>query len=111
MPDESQIQRVFNNLVQNAIQAIPDEREGEISISLENEDDNVLIMIKDNGNGISDELRDKIFVPNFTTKTGGMGLGLAMVRNIIESADGEIWFETVEDEGTTFYVRLKRMGE
>lgn len=109
--DENQIQRVFNNLVQNAIQAIPDDREGEINISLEDENDNVLIMIKDNGSGISDELRDKIFVPNFTTKTGGMGLGLAMVRNIIESADGEIWFETVEGEGTTFYVRLKRMGE
>ncbi len=107
--DENQMQRAFNNLVQNAIQAIPDGKEGEVKISLEEENEHVLIIIRDNGTGISEDLREKIFVPNFTTKTGGMGLGLAMVRNIIESVDGEIWFETVEDEGTTFYIRLKRL--
>lgn len=107
--DENQMQRAFNNLVQNAIQAIPDGREGEVKISLEEENEHVLIIINDNGTGISEDLKEKIFVPNFTTKTGGMGLGLAMVRNIIESTDGEIWFETSEGEGTTFYIRLRRL--
>lgn len=108
--DENQMQRAFNNLVQNAIQAIPDDREGRIDISLELENDFVLIKIKDNGTGIDEEVKDKIFVPNFTTKTGGMGLGLAMVRNIIESAAGEIWFETEIGEGTTFFIRLKKVS-
>lgn len=107
--DENQVQRAFNNLVQNAIQAIPDDREGEININLEVENGYVLIRIEDNGIGIDESVKDKIFVPNFTTKTGGMGLGLAMVRNIIESAAGEIWFETEIGEGTTFFIRLKRV--
>ncbi|MBA3705267.1 MAG: HAMP domain-containing histidine kinase, partial [Bacteroidetes bacterium] len=62
--------------------------------------------ITDNGIGIDKAVSDKIFVPNFTTKTGGMGLGLAMVKNILENAGGKIWFETQAGLGTTFYVSL-----
>jgi len=62
--------------------------------------------VKDNGAGIPDDLREKIFVPNFTTKTSGMGLGLAMVKNIIETSNGKIWFETELEKGTVFYVSL-----
>jgi signal transduction histidine kinase len=65
-----------------------------------------LISVSDNGNGIDEEVLDKIFVPNFTTKTGGMGLGLAMVKNIVETANGRIWFETKAGFGTTFFVSL-----
>jgi len=54
---------------------------------------------------------DKIFVPNFTTKTTGMGLGLAMVKNIVEGCDGKIWFETKENVGSTFYVSLPEHKE
>jgi two-component system nitrogen regulation sensor histidine kinase NtrY len=62
--------------------------------------------VKDNGTGIPTEVQESIFVPNFTTKSSGMGLGLAMVKNIIEGMGGEIWFETKLDVGTTFYIRL-----
>ena len=66
----------------------------------------LVLSIQDNGTGISDELRDKIFSPNFTTKNSGMGLGLALVKNIIESSEGEIWFESTENVGTTFFISL-----
>ena len=67
--------------------------------------------VQDNGSGIPDEQKDKVFVPNFTTKNSGMGLGLAMTKNIIETAHGEIWFDSAENVGTTFYVKLPEMAE
>ncbi len=106
MADKEQLLRVFNNLIKNAIQAIPEERNGKIEIKLQQENQFYIITIKDNGIGISDDVLDKIFVPNFTTKTGGMGLGLAMVKSIIESSKGKIGFETKSGEGTVFYVSL-----
>lgn len=106
MADKEQLLRVFNNLIKNAIQAIPEDKNGEIEICLKQQEQNYLISIKDNGSGISSDVRDKIFVPNFTTKTAGMGLGLAMVKSIIESHNGKIWFETEENRGTTFYIQL-----
>jgi two-component system, NtrC family, nitrogen regulation sensor histidine kinase NtrY len=65
-----------------------------------------LISVKDNGIGISDEQHEKIFVPNFTTKSSGSGLGLAMVQQIITAHNGSIYFESKEGEGSTFYVEL-----
>jgi signal transduction histidine kinase len=104
--DKEQILRVFNNLIKNAIQAIPEDRKGKIMVSLKKEKMQFLISVSDNGNGIDEDVLDKIFVPNFTTKTGGMGLGLAMVKNIVETANGRIWFETKAGFGTTFFVSL-----
>lgn len=104
--DKEQLLRVFNNLIKNAIQAIPEDKAGRIEIRLKVDEQVYIISIKDNGMGISDEVLDKIFVPNFTTKTAGMGLGLAMVKNIIESINGRIWFETSVHAGTTFYIAL-----
>jgi signal transduction histidine kinase len=75
-------------------------------VSLKKEKMQFLISVSDNGNGIDEDVLDKIFVPNFTTKTGGMGLGLAMVKNIVETANGRIWFETKAGFGTTFFVSL-----
>ena len=66
----------------------------------------MIIAIKDNGEGINEEVVKRIFQPYFTTKSSGTGLGLAMTRKIIEFWKGTIWFETVEGEGTTFFVRL-----
>ena len=103
--DKDQISRVITNIVKNAIQAIPGDREGVINVAIEDKD-GILIAIKDNGTGIPEDKQDKIFVPNFTTKTTGMGLGLAMVKNIVENANGEIWFETEENVGTTFFIKL-----
>ena len=104
--DRTQILRVFNNLVKNAVQAISDNESGKIDINISKENDNFIIKISDNGIGILDEQKEKIFSPNFTTKTGGMGLGLAMVKSIVESYKGKIWFESKRGEGTTFFVTL-----
>ena len=65
-----------------------------------------LVSIKDNGNGIRAEMVNKIFAPNFTTKTSGTGLGLAMCKGIVETLNGRIWFETKEGEWTCFFVEL-----
>ncbi|MGL4599661.1 MAG: ATP-binding protein [Bacteroidia bacterium] len=102
--DREQLVRVFNNLFKNALQAIPEEREGKIEVRLTHAEHKFIVAVTDNGTGISDEVIDKIFVPNFTTKNTGMGLGLAMVKNIVESSNGSIWFETKAGLGTTFYV-------
>ena len=69
-------------------------------------EDHIIVSVKDNGEGIPFVMRDKIFTPNFTTKSSGTGLGLAMSKSIAEQAQGDIWFETHAGEGTTFYVKL-----
>ncbi len=104
--DKEQLLRVFNNLVKNSVQAIPEDRNGKIEIIISLKDESVVVAVKDNGTGINERSVDKIFMPNFTTKTAGMGLGLAMVKNIVESSKGKIWFETTGSVGTTFYVSL-----
>jgi two-component system nitrogen regulation sensor histidine kinase NtrY len=104
--DKDHLVRVFSNLFKNAIQAIPENREGLITVEIENMDHSYLVKIQDNGDGIPEDKIAKIFTPNFTTKTGGMGLGLAMVKSIIENAGGKIWFETKAGEGTIFFVML-----
>ena len=104
--DESQLIRVFNNLVKNAIQSIPENSDGMIRIELEVEAGMVVVSIEDNGQGIPDELEDKLFEPNFTTKSSGMGLGLAIVKKIIEDAKGNIRYDTKLGEGTTFIIEL-----
>jgi signal transduction histidine kinase len=104
--DPNQILRVFNNLIKNALQAIPGDRQGEIRIKLAIIGDACEISFQDNGTGIANDRQTRIFSPNFTTKTAGMGLGLAMVKNIIENSSGRIWFITDPGEGTTFFVSL-----
>ncbi|MCD6112582.1 MAG: GHKL domain-containing protein, partial [Bacteroidales bacterium] len=104
--DKKQMLRAFNNLIKNSIQAIGKEKHGKIDFVLNENKDRYLIKIIDNGLGIPKDKLNKIFIPNFTTKSGGMGLGLAMVKNIIVSAKGDIWFESEENKGTTFYISL-----
>ncbi len=104
--DREHLSRVFINLIKNAIQSIPDNREGKIGVSLETTGSEAIIRIMDNGKGIPDELGDKLFQPNFTTKSSGMGMGLAIVKNIIENAGGSIRYETELGKGTTFIVQF-----
>ncbi len=104
--DKNHLLRVLNNLLKNAIQAIPEDRHGKISLELQKEGANAVIIVTDNGTGIAEEKGDKVFVPNFTTKSSGTGLGLAMSKNIIESFFGTIYFETEVNVGTSFYVKL-----
>lgn len=108
--DREQLLLVFNNLIKNALQAIPSTREGEIDIRIEATEKQVHIFVKDNGKGIPDEVKEKLFTPNFTTKSTGMGLGLAISWNIINMAGGEITFETTLNVGTEFKVTLPRMA-
>ncbi len=106
--DKDQMTRVFNNLIKNAIQSIPEDQEGEIKIRVILKGFHYIVEIEDNGIGIPEDKRDKIFVPNFTTKSTGTGLGLAMVKSIIENVGGKVWFSTVPDVGTSFYVSLEK---
>ncbi len=104
--DKEQLSRVFINLIKNAIQAMSDEREGRIRLELIASPKRAVAKIIDNGTGIPEHLKDKLFQPTFTTKSSGMGLGLSIVKSIIVNAGGEIWFDTEMGKGTTFYVQL-----
>jgi signal transduction histidine kinase len=77
-------------------------------INLKQENKLVFIQIIDNGIGMNEEQKKMIFVPNFTTKTGGMGLGLAMVKSILESINANISFSSIENEGTTFEITFPK---
>ncbi len=104
--DKEQILRVLTNLVKNAIQAIPSGKEGLVKVETLNYSSLAIVKISDNGTGITDEVQKKLFNPNFTTKSSGMGLGLAMVKNMVEGMGGKIQYVTKAGEGTTFFVEL-----
>ncbi len=106
LADESQMLRVFNNLLKNAQQAFVDGQRGNISVTMIQEDGRITVIVKDNGCGIPDDMRKKIFQPNFTTKSSGSGLGLAMVRNIVTGFGGQVSFESESGKGTSFMVVL-----
>jgi len=104
--DKDQLLRCFNNLIKNSIEARSDKRRSIIRIFIYCREGNVHIEIKDNGAGIPEELGQKIFSPNFTTKTSGTGLGLAFVKQIIEGIGGLIRFKTIPGIGTTFFISI-----
>ncbi|SOS75849.1 Histidine kinase [Tenacibaculum piscium] len=107
--DKTQLIRVLTNLVKNATQAI-DEKEPNprIEVIVISDGNNVKITVSDNGKGIAQENKEFIFEPKFTTKTSGMGLGLGMIKNIIEAYDGTIHFSSTEGIGTIFTVILPK---
>lgn len=98
--------RIITNLVKNSIQAIPEDRKSEVSVSLQKIKDFIIIRVTDNGVGIPPHLGDKIFEPKFTTTTGGTGLGLAMVKKIVEDYNGEIRYISEENRGAEFIIRI-----
>ena len=104
--DRTQLIRVVTNLVKNAIQAVPEVVVPKIVVTVSKEEDFVKIAVADNGRGIADEVSDKIFEPKFTTKTSGMGLGLGMVKNIVETYNGNINFSSQLNKGTVFSVKF-----
>lgn len=115
--DAEQISQVFSNLIKNALQAVEDLPDGDVIVMLkpqtefgEDMKEWVEITVSDNGKGIDESVRDKIFMPNFTTKSTGTGLGLAISKNIVEGSGGRITFETSE-KGTTFHVYLQAAKE
>lgn len=105
MGDPKLYGRVISNLIINGIQAVEEGKKPKILVNLYFDgQEHIKLSIKDNGKGISDELKEKVFLPNFSTKSEGSGLGLAIAKRGVETAGGKIWFETSSDTGTTFYL-------
>ena len=106
--DRTQLIRVITNLLKNAFQAIPVERTPKIDVNISDDDNFVKISISDNGYGISKTDTEKIFEPSFTTKSSGMGLGLSMIKSIINAYNGDISFNSKTNIGTTFNINFPK---
>ncbi len=108
--DEQLMGRILSNLILNAIQA---KQEGRvlIDIVLTTNRDKLQLEVKDNGPGIEEEIKSKIFIPNFTTKETGSGIGLAISKHGVEHAGGKIWFESTDTTGTSFFIELPTIHE
>ncbi|PKA82844.1 HAMP domain-containing protein [Ulvibacter sp. MAR_2010_11] len=108
--DRTQLIRVITNLIKNSIYSIEQKNpeEPRIEVNVFSEGNNAVITVKDNGLGIAEENMEKVFEPKFTTKTSGMGLGLAMVKKIVETYNGEITLTSIPGEQTTFKVAFPK---
>jgi len=93
-------------LIKNSVQSLNERKKCKVNISIIKTANEVVIKISDNGKGIPDNQKDKIFVPHFTTKSTGSGIGLSVVRQIIENQNGTISFESIENDGTTFRIAI-----
>lgn len=109
--DKTNLNSAIGNIIKNATQAIGDKEDGKIEVILKPVATTFVVTVKDNGKGIKEEDKKMIFVPNFTTKSGGSGVGLSLAYNIIQSAGGTITFESKEGEGTTFVIELPRSAK
>lgn len=107
MGDKKLMSRIITNLIINGIQAVQGEQTPQIAVNLRTlGKEKVILEVKDNGAGIPEEIGQKVFLPNFTTKNTGSGIGLALAKRGIEHANGSIWFETEENKGTSFFVEM-----
>ncbi|MEP5601656.1 MAG: ATP-binding protein [Algibacter sp.] len=106
--DRTQLIRVVTNLVKNGIQSIPEDKTPKVIVNVAAVENHIEITVADNGSGVSEENINRVFEPKFTTKTSGMGLGLAMVKNIVETYKGTITFTTEKDKGTVFKVTFPK---
>lgn len=104
--DKEHLNGIFSNLFKNGIQSVPPGRAGVIKVVPEVTGDKVVVAVSDNGTGIPEDLQKKLFTPNFTTKSSGMGLGLSIVKRYVENANGRIWFESVANQGSVFYIEF-----
>ena len=102
--DRTQLIRIITNLIKNAVEACDSLEKPLIQVNIKMKNKNVIIDINDNGVGIPKEIKSKIFEPNFTTKTSGMGLGLGMVKNLVNSYGGKISFKSKINLGTSFLI-------
>lgn len=111
MVDRDQMIRVLTNIMKNALQAVKDGETCRMSVQVSLQGKFARISVSDNGRGIEEALREKIFQPNFSTKNSGMGLGLAICKKIIEQVNGWITFESEVNKGTTFHVFIPVVTE
>ncbi|MCL2726803.1 MAG: HAMP domain-containing histidine kinase [Bacteroidales bacterium] len=103
---KQQLSRVLVNLISNSRQALEGIQNGQIRLRLTQQGDWFALHIEDNGPGVPEKLRNRLFTPNFTTKSGGTGLGLAICRSIIEQSQGTISYTTSEWGGASFTIKL-----
>ena len=106
--DKNQLIRIVTNLVKNATQALEEIENEKIEVTVSEKENNVIIVVADNGKGITEDDKTKVFEPQFTTKSSGTGLGLAMVKNIVEAYSGTISFTSQENTGTVFKIILPK---
>ena len=106
--DKTQLIRIITNLVKNAAHALDEVKSKKVEVSVEQDKGNVVIKVADNGKGISEEDKERVFEPKFTTKSSGMGLGLPMVKNIVEAYNGTITFTSQLNKGTVFKIVLPK---
>ncbi|MCR5659736.1 MAG: HAMP domain-containing histidine kinase [Bacteroidales bacterium] len=106
--DKTNLNSAIGNLIKNATQAIGSKMDGKIEVWLESTETTFVITVKDNGKGIKEEDKSRIFLPNFTTKTTGSGVGLSLTYNIVQSAGGTISFESEEGRGAEFVITLPK---
>jgi signal transduction histidine kinase len=104
--DDNLISQVVINLLRNAQQALADTKNGSIRLAVEKNNEHIYITVEDNGTGIPEEYADQIFIPFFTTRSGGNGIGLAVSRQIVHRHGGTISFSSVPEKGTKFCVSL-----
>ena len=102
--DFSMLKRVLINLVQNAVQAMPDG--GKLTVKANSKEKNALISVEDTGVGIPEAFKTRLFQPMVTTKAKGQGLGLAVVKRLVEAQGGAISFDSKVGKGTKFTVEL-----
>ena len=106
--DKTNLNSAVGNLVKNAVQAIGNKPDGKIEVRLEATEKSFIIAVKDNGKGIKDEDKSQVFLPNFTTKTGGSGVGLSLTYTIVQVAGGTISFESLVGKGTECVIELPK---
>jgi signal transduction histidine kinase len=108
--DRIQIEQVLINLIRNSIdvlKTLPNTQQRQLSIqSCVDQENNMLIRVKDNGLGLNEDQKQKIFMPFYTTKAEGMGMGLSICRSLIEAHKGNLRFNSEFGKGTTFYFTL-----
>jgi two-component system sensor kinase FixL len=106
LADKIQIQQVLLNLLRNAVEAVAEQEDRQVSLAAEAQNDAIEIRVHDNGPGLPEAVRTKLFQPFVSTKQNGMGLGLSICRTIISAHGGEIFAEPNPDGGTIFRVTL-----
>ena len=102
---------MFNNLIANALDSVYDSgSQSQVLIEILEDEKHAVVTVTDHGLGISKEKLERIFEPRFTTKTHGLGLGLAMVKSIVEQTNGEVSVQSEEGSGAVFTVKLPKVG-
>lgn len=104
--DKNLIEQVIINLIKNSIEALENRPEKKLDIYAKMNNNSLIISVRDNGSGIKSEIKDDLFIPFFTTKEKGSGIGLSLSKEIMQKHKGEIYFESIAEEGTTFYLRF-----